>query len=720
MPLRFDATATGILNGVEYRVKIFDSRFSGTAARLIDTENFVTVNLGETDSAGQGVFRPREIDIALATDEDLSVITDAAEDDIRVELDRQDTGQTVFKGFIAPNQFSDRPLFDREVDQVRLTGSEGLNILSRFDASEIPTFEGKATIQDVITGCLNRLYPTNLGIQVGIHWYEQGDDTFALEDTVSIDAYREDRPNGDFLDLRRVLEDTLRPFGFSIQQTVRPFGPTQADPANRDQALVWWISQWGAYRSDGTIEAWEFDPDQTVTTKRTEDVLVDLGTVGNQTTVQPRHERTFERQLSSVGVTYSFPTLENYIEDAGLEEAPNSQWKILSPDKDQGDEAQGVLTTPDSFSETPPATTDNQQVGLMQVRSNQSRLTYFFFQYQDRVVRPDKTAAIEFGMQYFTEASGKIQALAKVKLGANVFLTTKTVEVKTDAPENETLINVDPIPCPIPKGARLPIQETPTLFQDPDDFVDDFRDHVGFLTIEQRAEKGSERLRGSLNTEISVGDQVVVVCPVEFTGAPGEEEPFVPLGAYRGYEQRSFGEVSFLAPFQDFLGRTVDEGTIKVEVGINIDGFIINEIRNAVFDNVVLKPTKGGSSFNQLRSVAKEPRKVGKSEDIDTRIGSGPTRDTVSSVRAALYGVGENPESLDVYPLSELLARERLRYFRKPNERLQIRLVQSDPFFGHEYIKLGGKNYRVVATEITRTEGDYVVTLLEHKNYGVS
>ena len=136
MALRFDATATGRLNGVEYRVKIFDSRFSGTSTRLIDTENFVTVNLGETDNAGRGVLRPREIHISLATAEDLSVITDAAEDDIRVELDRQDTGQTVFKGFIAPNQYSDRPLFDRAVDQVRLTGNDGLNVLARYKAKK--------------------------------------------------------------------------------------------------------------------------------------------------------------------------------------------------------------------------------------------------------------------------------------------------------------------------------------------------------------------------------------------------------------------------------------------------------------------------------------------------------------------------------------------------------------------------------------------------------
>jgi len=715
MALRFDATATGALNGVEYRVKIFDSRFSGTPARLIDTENFVTVNLGETDNVGRGVLRPREIDISLATAEDLSVITDAAEDDIRVELDRQDNGQTVFKGFIAPNQFSDRPLFDREVDQVRLTGSEGLNVLARYDASQIPTDgQGNATIQDVIAGCLNQLYPTNLGIQIGLHWYEQGEDVFALGNEISIDAYRDNRPDGDFLDLRRVLEDTLAPFGLSIQQTVRPFGPIQADLADRDPALVWWISQWGAYQSDGTIEAWEFDPDQTVTTKRTEDVLVDLGSVGDTATIQPRHERAFERQLSSVEVTYSFPTLENYIQDGDLENRFNSNWTELFPNTDSDDTSQFFFTTPDSFSKTPPETTQNQEVGVMQLAPPTSRAIYFFLSYSGSIVKPDETAAIKFEMQYFSQGAGKTQPLAKINLGETTYLTTKTVGVTTDAPENETLINVEATPCPVPKGAKLPIQKTSDLYNDPNKSQGDFRDHVGFLTVEERAKKGSEVLRGSLNTSISSGDQVVLVCPDDGAG-----EPFVPLGPFRGYNQSKYGAVTFTAPFQQESGDEVLGDSFEVEIGVNIEE-PISSIKNTVFDNVVVQPLRNGSTFSEVRSVAAEFDEVGATEEVNTRIGSGPSESTVASITSSLYAADENEDAINSYPLSELLARERLRYFRKPNKRLEVRLVQDDPLLGHEYVQLNGDNYRVIATETTRTDGEYAVTLLQHKDYGTT
>ena len=713
MALRFDATATGRLNGVEYRVKIYDSRFSGTSTRLIDSENFVTVNLGEPDTRAGDVFRLREIDISLVTAEDLSVIADAAEDDIRVELDRQDTGQTVFKGYIAPNQYSDRPLFDRAVGQVRLRGSEGLNVLARYDASEIATDgQGNANITDIIAGCLNQLYPTSLGIQIGLHWYQQGEDVFAFGDEISIDAYRENRPGGDFLDLRRVLKDTLTAFGLSIQQTVRPYGPIQSNPDNRDRALVWWLSQWGAYQSDGTITAWEFDPDQTVITKRTEDVLVDLGTVGNETTIQPRHERAFERQLRSVSVTYSFPTLENYIAVSGLEET--FKWDLLSPDLDPDDDSNFFFSSPDSFGKLPPETTQNQQVGVIQLRPPTRQANYFFLSYSGNVVKPDLTTGVRFEMQYFSEASGTTQPIIKVNLGEDTYLTTKTVEVTADAPKNETLINVTETPCPVPEGAKLPIKKTPELYNDPTRVEGDFRDHIGYLTVEERAEEGSEVLRGSLDTNISQTDQVVIVCPEDGTG-----EPFVPLGPFRGYEQSKYGSATFTAPFQDEFGRDVRGGGFEVQIGVNREE-PISSFENTVFDNVVLKPIRNGSTFNQVESVAVEFDEVGAKEEIDTRIGSGPSEDTVSSVRATQYAVGENRDFINSYPLSELLARERLRYFRRPNTRLEIRLVQDDPLLGHEYVRLNGQNYRVIATETTRTEGEYGVTLLQHKNYGTT
>jgi len=715
MALRFDATATGTLNGVEYRAKIFDSRFSGTSTRLIDTENFVTVNLGETDNASRGVFRPREIDIALATDVDLSVITDAAEDDIRVELDRQDTGQTVYKGYIAPNQYSDRPLFDRAVDQVRLTGSEGLNALARYDASQISTDgQGNATIQDVIAGCLNQLYPTNLGIQIGLNWYEQGEDVFAFGSEISIDAYRDNRPDGDVLNLRRVLEDTLSAFDLTIQQTVRPFGPTQANPDNRDNELVWWISQWGAYKSDGTIQAWEYGGGEIVTTKRTEDVLVDLGAIGNETTIQPRHERTFERQLSSVQVTYSFPTLENYIVDSGLEDGFNS-WDLLSPNVDADDNSNFFFTTPDSFAKTPRATTQNQQVGVIQLDPPTSRANYFFLAYSESVVKPDETAAVKFEMQYFSQASGTTQPLVKVNLGENTYLTTETLEVTADAPENEVLINVTQTPCPIPKGAKLPIKKSPELYNDPSRIEGGFRDHVGFLTVEERAEKGSEVLRGSLSMPISQGDYVVVVCPVEAFN----DEPFVPLGPFRGYDQSEYGSVTFTAPFQDGNGREVLGGSFQIEIGVNREE-PLGSIKNTVFDNVVLQPIRNGSAFSEVESVASETNEIGGTEDINTRIGSGPSENTISSVESTPYAAAKNQDPSNSYPLSELLARERLRYFRKPNKRLQIRLVQDEPLLGHEYVRLNGEDYRVIATETTRTEGEYALTLLQHKDYGTA
>jgi len=175
-------------------------------------------------------------------------------------------------------------------------------------------------------------------------------------------------------------------------------------------------------------------------------------------------------------------------------------------------------------------------------------------------VKPEETAAVKFEMQYFSEGSSKTQPLAKVNLGETTYLTTETVGVTADAPQNETLINVEPTPCPVPQGAKLPIQKTSDLFNDPNKSQGDFRDHVGFLTVEERAEEGSEVLRGSLNASIDFGDQVVLVRPDDGTG-----EPFVPLGPFRGYEQSQFGAVSFTAPFQQESGERALGGSFEVE-----------------------------------------------------------------------------------------------------------------------------------------------------------
>jgi len=692
MALRFDATATGKLNGVEYRAKIFDSRFTGSATRLIDTENFVTTNLGEEDGDGSSIFKPREIELALATTEDLSVLTDAAEDDIRVELERQDSGQIVYKGYIAPNQYSDRPLFQRDVDQVRLTGSEGLNLLEKEDAGVLfSDGQDTATLQQVVADSLNQLYPNNLGIQVAINWYPEGSGTFPLAEEVQTDAYREPRPDGDFISVREALADTLRPFNLTVQQTVRPFGPTATDPSTRSQSLVWWVSQWGAYTSSGTATAFEFTPDLATTTERTEDLLVDLGTVGQDATIQPRHERTFERQRSEVKVTYRHPQLENYIEDGGLE---NGEWVSIDPD--------GFIDSHDNFSKTPPATSENQKVGVTLLDGSSLTQGEFMFglRYSGELTVPGPDAGLRFEMQSSSEKPEVTQPIVRVKIG-DTYFTNDTVRVTADAPANESRISTNPLPVPIPEGARLPVEKTAALIGD--------RNHKGFLTLTERASEGDTLLNGDLNTGVSAGDQLVFIKPTA-TQAKVLLGPFKPYSNLGGY-----GSVRFTAAFQNASGDRIEKNEFKVEVGELIE--IQDSGPNGhVFDDVVLQPLRDGSAFTQTFSSASDGT-VGEEEEFTTRIGSGPAEGIASAIKnAPQWGVGKQPSP--VFPVSELFARERLRYFRTQNKRLRLRTVRDNPLLGHEYVRINGENFRVIATETTRTDGEYAVTLLQHKNYG--
>jgi hypothetical protein len=687
---------------VEYRVKIFDERFSGSSTRLIDTENFVTVNLGESDGEGRSGFKPREIEVSLATDEDLSVLTDAAEDDIRVELDRQDTGQTVYKGYIAPNQYSDRPLFERDVDVVRLTGSEGLNLLEKDDVSSLSISDFLSVpVFEAVTEILSTLYPSPLGLQFGVHWYAADKDfnqaSFPLKERTSPDALRQSRPDGDFRSLGQALKDILAPFGLTIQQTVRPHDPSTSDPSNSSDELIWWISQWGAYSNDGDIDVWEVPPDASTTTKRSENVLVDLGVIGQDSTIQPDHERTFERQRSDVTVTYNHPRVENFIIEPGLE---GVRWDLIG-----GNVAANSIIGHENAPPSPSPTSGDSVVG--RVAQNPGEVG-FGIGYDGELVPAEPDSALKFQMSYALTRNDSTSPLVEISIGDTYFEVDR-VQLRGSAPENETRLNVEPLPVPIPEGARLPIQnqQSPT--------VEAEGAHVAFFTLEERAEEGDTLLEGDLSGNVGTNDYLVFVRPVS-------AQVGVLAAAFRPFSaQGSWGTVTFYMPMQTPSGNKIVPNDFSVRVGLTDSRPSIaddDELEELYFDDVILEPVRNGEGFSETEAVAQDGT-VGESEELSIRIGSGPSQSVVSRVtQRFLWGIGPAPSPS--FPLEELLARERLRYFRGQNKRLTVRPVRDDPLLGHELVKLNGDTFRVVSTETTRTEGEYAVTLLEHTDYGTS
>jgi hypothetical protein len=110
-------------------------------------------------------------------------------------------------------------------------------------------------------------------------------------------------------------------------------------------------------------------------------------------------------------------------------------------------------------------------------------------------------------------------------------------------------------------------------------------------------------------------------------------------------------------------------------------------------------------------------------EKRDPVRGSGPGRGSVSRIVDGFrWGVG-GPNPSENWPISELRARQRLRYFRKQNDAFGASVLVEDKrpqIAGHETAKLGGSLHRVMAAKSRPSDGRIRATLLQHNDYGTT
>jgi hypothetical protein len=690
MAQRFEVTARGRLQSVKNRVEIYDSRFSGSVTDLTAQRQFIIWNAGQQDGTGLAPIRPHEIELHLIDDGNLSVLTDAAEDDIRVEVYREDTGDIVFKGYIAPNQFEDSPYLP-DYTSVRLTGSAGLPLL---EDSKVDTLSwsgnSSVTMMKAIRTILNTLYPTSINIEVGTHWFPEGissSNLLPLEyRRIEPNALRSPRPDGDWLTLYDALKELLRTNGLTIQQTRRSGG------------IVWWLSQWDAYKSNGHIDTWTVDPAGNSTYNGDQDVVVDLGTLINNNKIQREHRRRFERQRSSVTVTYDHPSADNFLIGSGFESS-GGNWTI----DDTNVQNAGVFDHK-NFSKTPARTNNNEEFALIRYNSNGANgATVFpFKQGSIPIVRPDKNAFLRLSLAGWEDKLFTYRA--RIENNGTYFTDTKT-SIRADTIKGDVELPVNPIDAPIPKGQRLPIRRS-----------FDFR---SFFRVTERADTGDELIKGGLEQDIETPVELHYIKPV------GSQDS-IALNVFTKGETRdgklgnrkNWRRWSVSVPAQDENGDSLPSATMSLELGVKkVD--LGNGDLNWYFDNVRLQPIKGGQVLDQTVSEAADGD-IGEKEEIDTIIGSGPTTNTVSRIiLGPRWGIGASPSP--VYPISELHARQRLRYFRGQLERLEVNPLRdqsNDPLIGHETADINGTIYRVVASETTPSDADNIVTLLEHNDFG--
>lgn len=701
MAQRFEATATGLLDGFDYRVEIYDDRYTNASIEgtLADERQWITWNVGEEDDDGTRPIKPHEVTLSVIETTDLSVLRPAAEDDLRIEVYHDGSGTQAYKGFLSPNRIATRPL-GPQPDVVTLSGTEGLPLLRKSDVSTLPwSGNDQVTYMTAIRTILNDLYVTSLPIEIGVDWFPAGSPPSQDSDLplqfrdIPTDALREDPsdPSSDWRNLYDALKDLLEPFEATVQQSRRLGG------------VAWWISQWDAYKSDGHIDTWEVQPGGTTTYRGDQDVLVDLDALtdnqffgeDNQPVNDPGEPG---RRRQEIIVTYDHPQVKNFLQEPGFEDG-GSEWIISSP------EVNPFVTDHSNYpNKTPTATTENQKVGVIQYDSDQSVTgadEYGFEQNPIFHVRPEPDAGLR--VQWSGYQHEFMAPQIQVNNGGVTFGST-SVALRSGSLSGEVSLPVDPITAPIGKGATVHIWDS------------SFSNHLSKLTLSERAEKGAEQIVGSLDEEVPASAELYYVEPTTNSSASISVQAFVPKDERERWAQRQI-----YIPYQDTAGNQVANNTFSIKMGVFMATSGAGIIR-WLFDDWAVQPVRGGQPFDQTISNA-SIGEIGRTDDLGQRIGSGPSENINSRIIDGFrWGVG-GPTPTDNWPISELRARQRERYFRQQNDRFTVSLLVEDKnpqIAGHETIKLNGDYHRVTAIESKPSEGRLDLTLLQHKDYGTA
>jgi len=694
MAQRFEATAEGLLDGYDYRVEIYDERYTNASIEgtLADERNWITWNVAEEDDDGTRPIKPHEVTLSIIDTTDVAPLRDAAEDDLRVEVYHDSLGNLAYKGFLSPNRIATTPL-GPQPSVVTLQGTEGLPLLRKKTVDELPwapNGNAPVTYMKAIRTILNELYSTSLSIEVSTTWYPAGGSLTASDLSLQArnvfpKAFREDQDEGDFITLYDALKKLLSPFDLSVQQT------------RRAGSIVWWIVPWDAYKSDGHIDTWTIQPGGTTTSNGDQDVVVDFDAL-DKSQIEGEEERPINdpgepgRRRQAVEVTYDHPQVENLIQEGGFEDG-GAEWGVFNPD------VNASVLDHSTFSQTPSPTASNQKVGYMAYDSgpnNADQDDYGFVQAPIFHVRPKKRAGLRFEWSGYQHK--EIRPLLQLSNG-DVTFAADSVQTRAATLPGSVKLPVDPLKAPIGKGVKVPIR--------------DAKQHVTFITLSQRAETGDEQLVGETSAEVPQGASVWQVVPTTNADERIEVDLFVPEG-----ERETWGSHRIYIPYQDTNGDRLSNNTLTLNLGVyritSGFGFI-----RWLFDDVTIQPVENGEALDETVSSA-SVTEIGRTDELEQEIGSGPSRNTVTRIENGFrWGIGPNPTPN--FPLTELRARQRERYFRQQNDRFTVNLLvesQSPQLVGHETVKLNGDIHRVMAVESTPSDSRVQVTLLQHKDYG--
>jgi len=702
MAKRFEATATGLIDGYDYRAEIYDARYGvgSIEGTLQDEENWIVWNAGEGDSDGTRAIKPHEVELSVIETTDVAPLRSAAEDDIRIEVYYDGSGNIAYKGLLSPNNITTTPL-GPQPGVVTLSGTEGIPLLQKKTVGDLPwSSGGSVPVMTAIRTILNEVYPTSIPIEVGMDWWPAGgsltsSDLPLQERDLPVDGFRESRPDGDWLSLDQALKQVLSTFDLVVQQT------------RRASEVRWWISAWDAYKSNGHIDTWLIQPDGMTSFEGDQDVVVDLGALDDHQIEggpeQPENDPGAQgRRRQSVAVTYDHPEVENFLQEAGFENG-GSKWAIGNPDIQAA-----IVNHKDFPDKTPSETANNQKVGLLDYDSDGSvtgEREFGFEQAPVFHVRPEADAGLRLEWNGYQDTF--ISPEVRIKNGSTYWQETSS-GLRSGSLPGEVSLPIEPLSAPIGEGVKVPIwKEGKNQLEN---------QLLSRVTLSERAEKGDEALVGKLEKEVPSDAYVYYVEPTTTAGVSISAQKFVAQD-----NRERWGKRRIYVPYQTPSGDRVSKNLFQLELGI----FMFTSGQGTIrwlFDDVRLQPVKGGQPLNETISEA-SAGEIGRAEELSQRFGSGPGRNSISRIKNGFrWGIG-GPNPTDNWPISELRARQRLRYFRKQNDAFEVSVLvekKSPQIVGHEIVKLNGDLHRVMAAQSQPSEGRIQLSLLQHKDYGTS
>lgn len=735
MAVRFEIEAEG-LSGIPYRIRIFDNQFSGSVTELTADIQFIRFEGGEDDDIGLHPAKPLTARIFVRDDADLSALFDRQDTEVPVEVWDLGVSQLVLDGYMVTDFFSDAPFINAPLVEIRVY--DGLPLLrdNRLDDTTLTNNE-RFTYTDAFAEILNTHH--NLDIELGVELWPESNGVLTANDcpleytTVHRDNFYEDREAQDkYMNLYDVLLQLLISQGCTIRQHIT------------SQSLVWHIRQREAIDTSGTpsIQVWTVDSNGTVTGPDDNILVVDMSNQefdrkhtrsflrrrqsvvmthdhvgykdlipdgdwegillrdiigvdlaneefevnGDYTTVMEVGDTVVVTGQGTDAGTYTVTSLtldggtgHTFIGvDGDLTEATtngyitDSYWSVTNPTSHNDWEAEAVrhftVTGSDGTLRSP---TDDSRQTLQIVHQGDSTIPaggrvedYLVEQSleQQDIPKGSYGRLRASWAIYRSDPGGGIRfsgPIIRMSTPDGYYLQNQEVTTQNVATPGEGEVWVDPIPVPIPAGAVLYVGYSN------EDFIQ------STVRLTEAADAGDTVLVGDIASRIESGKTITFLGFENSAGYVELDKFLIELAAWQTSD-------FYFSPIA--ADGTHVDGINDVKVG----GTFVNlPAGSGPFhmwvDDLLYYLERDGQILDQT-VVTGSVSEFGEDDSITGRVFSGPTPESVSTVRGITpagrefdaLSWGTDPAATEQLTLQEILAQRRLRYMRENLKRFDL------------------------------------------------